>query len=65
MKVSILLIMVSVLVGCASVSPYNQGCRDGIQSYNTLGDSKDLNKFCDDLESANKAKAENVREHQK
>ena len=50
MKIVICIIVLS-LSACASVSEYNQGCRDGIRSVtDTFENVKDVNGYCDKLD---------------
>lgn len=61
----ILLIGLFMLSGCATVSEYGQGCRDGVTMVNGFDQlspknreiaDKGLSKLCDDLESIRKNK---------
>jgi hypothetical protein len=51
-----------MLTGCASVSDYNQGCRDGINGLEGAPglsvDEKKTDKYCNDLENEHKLKKE-------
>lgn len=57
-----------IFSGCASISEYNQGCRDGISSVNInhqgmLGPSKGIDDFCDGLDSMHKNSEKEVNKH--
>jgi hypothetical protein len=55
MKIVICLIVMSALTGCASISEYNQGCRDGIENLK-IGSLKQFREnYCNALDKQHKA----------
>jgi len=54
-----ILLIALMLTGCASVSDYNQGCRDGVEGVGFRGyEAKEINKYCDGLEAKRKLEKE-------
>ena len=49
-------LMVFIFSGCASISEYNQGCRDGVKGVLADDSSRDINKYCDGLDVAHREK---------
>ena len=46
------LVISTILTGCASVSPYGQGCRDGVNGIGLeKGSEKAIDQYCDGLEA--------------
>ena len=57
MKVSYFIIGLFLLTGCASISEYNRGCRDGVTGIGLENASKDkINSYCNGLDSVHKDK---------
>lgn len=60
-------ILLAIFSGCATVSEYNQGCRDGVTVKNVLlyddtkQSEKEISDFCDKLDSQHRAQMR--REH--
>lgn len=60
MKYLLAFVVCMFMVGCASISEYNQGCRDGVGAVRVNGQSivpneKSKNKFCDALDEEHRA----------
>lgn len=54
-----ILLVALMLTGCASVSDYNQGCRDGVIGVGFKNYSeKEVNKYCDGVEAKRKLEKE-------
>lgn len=50
-----ILLISSLLTGCASVSEYNQGCRDGLEKVYPVNYQKESrNAFCSELDRMHK-----------
>lgn len=65
MKTVLFLAFMTIFAGCASVSEYGQGCRDGLEGANhalrtySLGINRDSrDKACDTLEQIHNNRAE-------
>lgn len=56
-KIILCAIVLLNLVGCATVTPYEQGCRAGVTRWNEnqIPNQKKVNEFCNDLDRLNKA----------
>lgn len=58
----VLCLLVLLFTGCATISDYNQGCRDGISASDDKYSEKDRNRLCDDLDQAHRAKEADKRQ---
>jgi uncharacterized protein YceK len=55
-KLLICLIALTSLAGCASISEYNKGCRDGVKTYGSSGlDEKTIDEGCNALDAKQRA----------
>ena len=55
MKFAIAIVILCVLSSCASISEYNQGCRDGVNGIGLENGSKEkIDRYCSDLDSLHK-----------
>lgn len=54
----IIILVALMLTGCASVSEYNQGCRDGVSELYSASASKATKEYCDGLEAKRKVEKE-------
>jgi uncharacterized protein YceK len=62
-KLLICLIALSSLAGCASISEYNKGCRDGVKTYGSSGlNEKTINEGCDALDAKQRAEQRSERQ---
>lgn len=58
-----IIVLCLLLTGCATVSEYDQGCRDGIESVRIngngpVGSKEGRERFCDDLDRLHRDKKE-------
>lgn len=57
MKYLIVLVIAFMISGCASVSEYNQGCRDGVEGIGLEKATKDgINGYCNELDALHRQK---------
>ena len=54
----IIVLATLMLTGCASVSDYVQGCRDGVSGLYSASPSKATKDYCDGLEAKRKIQKE-------
>jgi len=61
MKLVAIFALSIAMTGCAHISEYNQGCRDGLENsgFGVLPSWRD--KFCNDLDGLHKEKQEQPR----
>lgn len=56
-KIILCAIALMGLAGCSTISPYEEGCRDGVSGWNkgSVTNQKRLNEYCNDLDRAHTA----------
>lgn len=60
MKIVLLIMFITIsLVGCSTVSDYNQGCRDGVTGLGVK--TKNVNPYCDGLDQIRKDRQKQVK----